>query len=353
MNKILVAKELIKMAKSLTALMNEWKKVRLKIEDFKSPVKISFRVDLGEPTIEAFFDDGASKFTYEGKQYNVFLNDLILAYGENSWDWRRRGGGGEERVFVEDPNKKDYYIADKSLGEKIGMQAKNNIVSAVHKAFDTDNSLKKIMVEVQSAVKTMGGKDQFREDYFSKIKVPAGFQLKKNDKSSENRWDRHYDYELTSPEVDVKIWVGDHKFNGKNVVVHFGGTLNFVVDGKEYSFDRRGINDSFYGDSDEYPDINKLITEQIAKGKKAIEDKKGFNKTAIDVPEIGYRITPEKKEEISKLLKSGKSYTFAPSGMGTAYEISTKGKSRFDRRSRAIGEFFGVPYVFVSNIDWD
>ena len=126
-----------------------------------------------------------------------------------------------------------------------------------------------------------------------------------------------------------------------------------ITKGSHWSnFDQSGISDSFYETNKEESDPNTVIEEQIERVKAYLESY--YSKTWLSVPELGYRVTEEQKEQITKLLKAGNGYVFHPSGMGTAYRIVTRQRFRYDKRgSKALADFFGVPFLFIEHVDWD
>jgi hypothetical protein len=166
-------------------------------------------------------------------------------------------------------------------------------------------------------------------------------------------------YTLTSPDGGIEI------------IFRTGGcgTTKFRVGDKWYTFDRHGVDSSFYwldwGLSEAKKkkktlDIGKIIAEQIAR----VQDRLLFHAGALDVPEIGHKIAPERKGVLTAALKSEGHITFTPSGFGTGYTVAifshvTKngskiaGFSRWRRATAALDDFFNVGPLWIETFDCD
>lgn len=167
-------------------------------------------------------------------------------------------------------------------------------------------------------------------------------------------------YEIASPDGTIKM------------IFRMGGpgTTKFRVGDKWYSFDRAGVDDSFYwkhcwerelNEHKKPVDLAAVIREQLER----VKDRKAFHERAIDVPEIGFRIDPAKKAGlIEKLRDPAGHITFTPSGFGTGYTIArfnhvtangTKiaGFARWRRVSNALEDFFGVGPLWIERFDCD
>lgn len=164
------------------------------------------------------------------------------------------------------------------------------------------------------------------------------------------------------PKRYLTKWDGDERVpNGKKLVrmtirpvlkgtVCFYGTTGFKTEKGYYStFDRIGVEDSFYGSDCKYPLIHELINEQFER----IVKKRELLARVTTIPGLGWSVTPERKEAISQKLKAGKSETFLPSGFGTGKTISTR-KTRGSVPALAeTAAFFGVDKLYVTRFDHD
>lgn len=129
------------------------------------------------------------------------------------------------------------------------------------------------------------------------------------------------------------------------------GSTSFSVPGGRRTFDRLGVESSFYLNSDATPaKFLEVIQEQIARVAKS----RAASATALTVPGLGWSVQPAQKEEISAKLRAGRSHSFRPSGFGTGHTICVRKRSGWDKRApAATAEFFGVPALFYSEDDCD
>ena len=129
------------------------------------------------------------------------------------------------------------------------------------------------------------------------------------------------------------------------------GDVEFEYEGQHYSFDKRGFSAAININLDEDRDPMGMIKEQLDRVHKSIETKA----RSIPVPGIGGMMTPERREEISKLLKSGHPWMRDPAGggMGQGQSYSIK-PSKYSRKvSDLAAKFFGVPALYVESYDHD
>jgi hypothetical protein len=129
------------------------------------------------------------------------------------------------------------------------------------------------------------------------------------------------------------------------------GHVDFEVDGSWFTFDRRGISDSFYCQDEPgfFYTIDDIVTEQLNKIQESIERRR----RSVAVPSLPYTVTPELKSIVAEKLKAGQSYLFAPAGMGTAHQLSTQNSPYSQLGSAELAEFFGVERIFITTQDWD
>ena len=117
------------------------------------------------------------------------------------------------------------------------------------------------------------------------------------------------------------------------------------------SFDRRGIEDSFYlGNYGESPtDVSRVIQEQLVR----IEEAKETSKKMVAIPGFGFSVHQDQLEALKKKLASGQSHSFTPSGFGTGHRVSTK-RSRYATKMPAeTAKFFGVTALYDETFDHD
>jgi hypothetical protein len=164
---------------------------------------------------------------------------------------------------------------------------------------------------------------------------------------------------LKNEEVQVEFFITFYKGN-LDVI----GTTNYKYNGSWYTFDRRGVENSFYmttadeskvnyfvcGELITEESVNKMVEVQIAKCKEAVER---LSNTLV-VPQFGHHVTEERRKEIATKLKKGGCHTFAPSGFGTAHVVSMK-RTRWSKPvKKEVSEFFGInAKLFCVDQDWD
>jgi len=129
------------------------------------------------------------------------------------------------------------------------------------------------------------------------------------------------------------------------------GHTEFTTSAGQFSFDRTGVEDSFYIRSDDtVPVTDTTIAAQIAK----VISARARHLISEKVPFVGHVITPERKTEITAKFKAGQSHQFLPSGFGTGYDCSVKPRSRWATRApQAMADFFGVATLFYETMDCD
>jgi hypothetical protein len=128
------------------------------------------------------------------------------------------------------------------------------------------------------------------------------------------------------------------------------GHTRFQTAKGQMSFDRLGIEDSFYISADDSAaDLNETIAAQL----KRIEASRARLAISENIPVLGYSVTPERKAQVTAKLKAGKSETFYPSGMGTAHRIATRKTRYANPLPTSVAEFFGVAKLYVETLDHD
>lgn len=135
--------------------------------------------------------------------------------------------------------------------------------------------------------------------------------------------------------------------------VGYSGTTLYLVPGKGtcyYSFDRTGVEDSFYG-TDE-TDINELVAKQQARIQASIE-RIG---RSVAVPGLPFSVTPERQAELSNRLNTQGVVSLTPSGFGTGYMLHKKAPRStryFKEGSKELAQFFGLPAIWITTFDHD
>jgi len=135
---------------------------------------------------------------------------------------------------------------------------------------------------------------------------------------------------------------------------HGAGHTNFIADGTSMTFDRLGIEDSFYwlpwGERDDGDyDLNHIVAAQLDR----IAEFLAVSDTLIPVPGLPYSVAPDKLERMKNTLAEGGSVTLSPAGMGTAHRLTTRRTRDAKYASKALRDFFVCDELFVSTIDWD
>jgi hypothetical protein len=134
------------------------------------------------------------------------------------------------------------------------------------------------------------------------------------------------------------------------------GTCKFKVGDSWRTFDRIGVDDSFYWKPWDYKgapkvDLKEVYSELFARITKSRE----FAKSAIKVPEIGHSVSPERLVTMKAELNKKGFVSFYPSGFGTGYNVTKKSTRKYGvkRATKALEDFFGVTPLFVESFDCD
>jgi hypothetical protein len=172
-----------------------------------------------------------------------------------------------------------------------------------------------------------------------KFPVPEGFTTE---------WRENYDFSGTTVFVMKK---DDIEF-----IFRSGGpgTCKFKIGDGWRTFDRRGVDDSFYW-KPLYKGHEVNLEETFEELFKRIAKSREFSLTAINVPEIGHSVSPERLTTLKGELNKKGSISFYPSGFGTGYNITKKTTRRFGvkRATKALEDFFGVAPLFIETFDCD
>jgi hypothetical protein len=181
---------------------------------------------------------------------------------------------------------------------------------------------------------------------------------------------------LSIPEGFIAVWGEDGwlktKFitftlqKGDDIKIRFdhqgGGHTTFLMDGVRKTFDRQGVNDSFYhadweGNGKSKEKINEEVLEQI----KRIDEVRERAKTAVPLPGIGnHTASPKELEALRKeMTKPTGIHHFTPGGFGTGYTLSRQASPRGRRygpaakRAPEMEKLLGVSPLFLTTFDAD
>lgn len=171
-----------------------------------------------------------------------------------------------------------------------------------------------------------------------KLVIPAGY-------TGELLTDEHdrLGYRVKNATEDITFWIdGD-------------GTTTFDTAQGRRTFDRRGIESSFYWkplyDGDER-DPMAVIPEQLAR----VAERRAAFVGTVRIPGLpgGHVISPGELTKLRTELNSGGQRSFAPAGMGTGYTVTAK-RSRWSKpASKELAAFLDVRRpVYVETYDAD
>ena len=187
------------------------------------------------------------------------------------------------------------------------------------------------------------------------LTIPQGFTKEEDLEWPDKIWMSGPSLTLRSSEEEIEFIFRFSEFEN---ILSITGTTRFKSAGVWYSFDRIGVDSSFYlaedGDWEEpFEKVNEVLKKQferIAQSRERLERSK-------PVPGIGFMLTPERIEKISRTLKAGGTETLMPSGFGTGYQLIGKkvraGQWGPQIASKALKDFFKVPVLYVQSFDAD
>lgn len=187
------------------------------------------------------------------------------------------------------------------------------------------------------------------------ITAPEGFTKTIKDVPKQNWMCGHTDVEFTKHEpndqINIKL-VFNHdggKISSSWDIVASGHTTFSTAKG-ERTFDRLGVEDSFYVNGDEtLESLREKLNEQIEKIKVSRER---ISKSE-SIPGIPFMVTSDTKAAIAAKLRNGKNHTFTPAGFGTGYRISNHGGPWAKRCKSETEKFFGVSPLYYETLDCD
>ena len=182
------------------------------------------------------------------------------------------------------------------------------------------------------------------QKFMKTLQVPAGFTAS-------------WETEQVSRDYKIEVYV----LTSESMTLRFdqdgaGHTTFKLFDGSTVSFDRRGIDDSFYHYASwsrtiDKEDLNALVAEQIQRVTQYLEKAATF----ISIPGLPFTTTPQALEIQKKKLRSKNGHiTLCPAGFGTGYIISTVKVNSYQKRALQVTEaFFGTSPLYISTFDAD
>lgn len=242
------------------------------------------------------------------------------------------------------------------------------------------------------------------------IETPEGFTRSKSTYPKDGRsgYGGFKVLTLESPDTKIELY-----FDGGRDSYHLAsGHVEFDTPMGRRSFDRYGVEDSFYVDNPlkrgevlwagvrvhhgienifgtvvYVPDVDRRLTcitwdgsnvpvsydarqlkvQRIVEAGPTVQANEAIRKVIEEripavrerlakseqVPDLPFTVTPEHREQIVATLQNGRSHRFVPSGFGTGYTL-TANRSRWARPgSKALAEFFGLRSIYVETFDAD
>lgn len=162
---------------------------------------------------------------------------------------------------------------------------------------------------------------------------------------------------LFSEEEGIKIRLDvscASKYNGleAGATWYITGHTSWSEGEKWFTFDRRGINDSFYahnGEKDQFAsnDINEAVVaeyEKIAEQREIV---------TVEIPDTNIHYAEKRIDELRKKLQAGGTIAITPSGMGVGYEFSSKSGRWTSPATAEQKKFWNVDRLFFSTLDCD
>jgi hypothetical protein len=199
-----------------------------------------------------------------------------------------------------------------------------------------------------------------KRTFLAAIPVPPGMLASFHDEQ-QDRWNTKAQKTLPEP-VPTAIFAGDGvtiriEMNGNGDYMHGCGHTNFTTCHGERTYDRTGVDDSFYVHAAwlktpaETPEqVGATLLEQLARVAKSRE----HAKQSVIVPGLGYSVTPEQRAKYTADLIAGHAVRFTPSGFGTGYSLTILRRSRWDKAAKPeTAAFFGVRALFIETLDCD
>lgn len=191
--------------------------------------------------------------------------------------------------------------------------------------------------------------------FLEALTVPEGFS--KEIYTYDRDWDRFNPkvpaLKITGDGVEILVIMDGTKRPPKKAWAIASGHTSFDTSKGRMSFDRTGVEDSFYVDWD---DTLEMVNEKISRQLEKVAASRERLTKAVTVPVLGYNLSPERFEQYKATLKAGKTVSMDPSGFGTGHLLSTKPRlARYGvkKADPKINEFFGVGPLWIEEFDHD
>lgn len=190
------------------------------------------------------------------------------------------------------------------------------------------------------------------------IPTPDGFtREEKHDPGKGTAWDPE-EYEVTFTSEDIKIrMVHSPTPEGKDTYVYHiaSGHTDFKSAHGWLTFDRHGIEDSFYVQED---DTVESATQRVMEQVQKCRDSMARHANTVRLPGIRFTClkTQEQIAEITKKLRAGQRVDLAPSGMGQGVTLTThrpRVKYGVTAAVPELKKLLGVDTLFLESFDHD
>ena len=142
-----------------------------------------------------------------------------------------------------------------------------------------------------------------------------------------------------------------HRTHAGKTIVDIDGTVAFNRGDGWRSFDRVGVESSFYWDTTDDVSLEDTLAAQIARGVKARDD----SRTRHEVPGTTFQLTDERLAELKQQLADFGRCSLTPSGFGTGFTFSTARPrgAYVTAGTEAQRAFFDVDALWVESFDCD
>lgn len=152
-------------------------------------------------------------------------------------------------------------------------------------------------------------------------------------------------WRITAVDVTSK-----HAWGLDNGAATVDGSTYYKGDGGWRTYDRRGIDSSFYTGSLTDP------AEVIAEQRERIVKSLAVSKEMVSIPGFGWRIHKDALPKVKAKLAEGGSHSFTPHGMGVGKQVTTRrprDRYGWQKAGAAMAEFFGVGALYIIDFDYD
>ena len=199
-----------------------------------------------------------------------------------------------------------------------------------------------------------------KRQFLAAIPVPPGMLVTFHDEMIE-WWNAKTKKDDKVP-CPTAVFAGDGitmrlSMDGSGDYTHGSGHTTFTTERGERTFDRTGVEDSFYVNpkwhstpGDTPATVGAKLLGQITR----VATSREHVKNSVPVPGLGYSVTTETRAKYTADLLAGREVSFTPSGFGTGYRLTVRQHSRYDKPAKPeTREFFGVRTLFIQQLDCD